>query len=334
MAWTLINAIQNEQDPYRQGILQTFWMESNLMAAVVFETINRLRMELRRVGRLSLTKSSWVGIDASYTAATVDIEALEEQVFKLGRDIDIPRDLADLDGQFEDPRVLNAEANLKAMAYEFNEAVVNGPNVGGSTGTNNPFAPIGIRNRVLQIAQLAGLSAAIQHTAAAGTAFGPSASSANRNTVWDSINKSVYFVREKRPDFGVCNDSLMLAMESAARREAWFSNERDQYERWISTFRGIPIYDAGLKVDQVTKIITDTELCQNGATSTSTSLFWVKNGVATDFMCFEKSPGLDTRDLGELQTGPTLRTRIDWLLGFGNWHPRSLAQVASIQATT
>lgn len=334
MPWTLIQALQNEKDPYRQGILEVWWMESNLMAAVVFETINRLSLEVRRVGRLSLTKSSWVSIDGSYSSATVDLEALMEDMHKLGRDVDIPRDMTDLDGQFEDPRVLNAEANIQSMAYEFNEAIVNGPNVGGTSGTNNPFAITGIRNRILQQSNLTGLSGLIQQTAAAGTPFGSSASSANRNTVWDSIDAAYYVIHQKKPDFGLSNDTLLRAMNSAARRESWYSNERDQYERWISHYRGTPIYDVGLKYDQATKIITDTELSQDGTTATCTSLFWVKNGVGTEFCLYEKSPGLDVRDIGELQSGPTMRTRIDWLLTPMNAHPRCLSQVAGIRAGT
>lgn len=334
MVWTLADAVANEQDPFRRGVLSVFWMESNLMAALPWETINRLKIEMRRIARLGLTKSSWVAIDAALTTATINLDSLEEEVFKLGRDVDIPRDLANLDGQFEDPMTLNVEAHLKSMAYEFNDAVINGPNVGPNQAAD-ANAITGLSVRAGQIAALAGLADAVVNSGASGTPtpFGPTASSANRHTTLDAIDQAMYFIDGHSPDWGACNDSLLRAFNSALRREGTlFAQTRDQFGRWVNEYRSVPIYDAGLLYDQTTRVITNSEN-PNGGAANQTSLYLVKNGVASHTHGFEKEP-LSTRDLGELQTAPRLRTRIEWLIGLAVWHTRALSRVQQIQATT
>lgn len=324
--WRLVDAMQNEKSPLRMGVLQVFWFESNAMAVVEFETYPRLDVTIQRLLRTSLTKPGWVAIRDSYSEATPEFDPVTEQTYKIGRDIDTPRDYPVLEGQYEDLRALGTEASLKAIAYEFNEGFINGPYV-NSDGSANPNAFTGIRQRIKDYSLQSGLSDAL-NALTAQTNFGPTASSANRQTVFDSLNKAIYFVDGHQPDWAFSNKDFLLALESALRRENLFNQNRDQFDRFVYKWRGVEFYDIGLKADQVTQIITNTE---NGADGTS--VFFGKNGVETHFWCWEAIP-LDVRDLGELPTAPVLRTRIDWTLGLLNPHPRALAQVQNILALT
>src|SRR5262252_10507847 len=328
--WTIAEAALNEQDPLRMGVLMLFWLESNIMASIPFFTVNRLGISMTRQVRLSLTKPGWVAIGESYSQSTAHLEQVEETVFKIGRDIDIPKGLENLDGQFEDPRVLMTETELKTLTYEFNEASINGPFIGAG-GAALAAAPAGVRTRINDVAGDAGLGDALLAPGGIATPFGPTATSLQRHAVLDAFNRSMYFLDGKRPDNGYCNKTLLLALESAFRREQLFAITRDQYERIVYTFRDRPIYDVGVKADQVTPIITDAE--SFGGQTNCTSMYWVKTGVRTHFHGWEKEP-LDVRDLGELQTAPVMRTRVDWSPGLASWHVRSLARVQGIQATT
>ena len=327
--WTIAEAALNEKDPLRMGVLMMFWLESNIMASIPFFTVNRLGISMTRQVRTSLTKPGWVAIGEAYGKSTAHLEQVEETVFKLGRDIDIPKGLENLDGQFEDPRVLMTETELKTLTYEFNEASVNGPFIGAG-GLALANAPAGIRTRINDVAGEAGLQdSLLAPVAADSTPFGPTATSLNRHAVLDSLNRSMYFLDGKRPDAGYCNKTFLLALESAFRREQLFAITRDQYERIVYTFRDCPIYDVGTKADQVTPIITDVEAF--GGETDCTSIYWAKTGVRTHFHGWEKEP-LDVRDLGELQSEPVMRTRVDWSPGLASWHVRSLARVQGIAA--
>ncbi|HYE58563.1 MAG TPA: hypothetical protein VD948_08660 [Rhodothermales bacterium] len=331
--WTIAQAALNEKEPLRKGIYQVFWMESNAMAAIPWTTVNRLDVSMMFQKRTSLSKPGWVAIGDSYAESYPELEPKQEQVFKIGRDLKIKKGLENLQGQFVDPRVLSVETTMKELAYEFNEAFINGPMI-NSDGSGNPNALVGIQRRIDDLDGQTGLADAkviVGGDGGNGTAFGPTASSANRHAVLDALNKTLYFIDGKRPDWGFCNSTLLLAIESAFRREGLFASTRDQYERIVYTYREVPLYDIGLKADQSTQIITDTEV--QGTSSDCTSLYWGKNGVWTYTHGWEKEP-LDVRDLGELQTSPQLLTRVDWTLGLANWHPRALSRVAGIRATT
>lgn len=334
-AWTLAQAALNEKDPLKMGILMTFWLESNAMACGPWITVPRINVSMTYQDRLSLSNTPlWAAIGDTYGTSLPQLVTKEEQSFLLGKDIDVPRQLIGLEGQFEDPRVLAVETSMKEFAYWFNDAFINGPNV-NADGTANPNAPTGIRQRIVDLDSLAGLGNVqtfVGGNAGNGTAFGPTASSANRQAVLDALNLSIYTVDTKRPDWGFLNQTLLLAIESAFRREGLFTQYRDQYERIVYTYREIPLYDIGLKADQVTQIITDTET--QGNVSTATSVYFGKNGVRTHFHFWEKA-SLDTRDLGEVQTGaPRMRTRVDWEPAMANWHQRALTRVGGILATT
>lgn len=324
--WRLVDAMQNEKTPLRMGVLQTFWFESNAMAVVEFETYPRLDITIQRLLRTGLTKPGWVAIRDAYSEATPEFDPTTEQAYKLGRDIDTPRDYPVLEGMYEDLRALGTEASLKAIAYEFNEAFINGPNV-NSDGSVNTNAFTGIARRIADYAVLPGLTNA-QNALTTATPFGPTASSANRQTVFDALNKAIYFVDGHQPDWAFSNDSFLLGLESALRRENLFNQNRDQFDRFVYKWREVEFYDIGLKADQTTKIITDTEIGSDG-----TSVYFGKNGTETHFWCWEAIP-LDVRDLGELPTAPVLRTRLDWTLGLASPHQRALARVQNIQALT
>jgi len=303
------------------------WMESNIMAAIPWTTWNRLSVEMTRHVRTSLTKPGWVAIGDTYATADAHLDRVQEQPFLLGRDIDVPKHLMDVDGQFEDPMALKTELTMKEFAYEFNEAAINGPMI-NSDGSNNPNALVGIRQRIEDLDGLPGLALV---KSGATTLFGPTAQTANRHTVLDELNAAMYFIDGKRPDCAFLNDTLLLAIESAFRREGLFADSRDAYERIVYTFRNVPLYDVGLKANQTDKIITDTEVL--GGNADNTSIYFVKTGEKTHFHGWERS-ALDTRDLGELQTSAVVRRRVDWQPGLANWHVRSLARVEGIRAGT
>lgn len=316
------------------GIMMTFWLESNAMACAPWITVPRLNVSMTYQNRLSLSSTPlWAAIGDTYGTGLPELTTKEEQSFLLGKDIDVPKQLIGLEGQFEDPRVLAIETSMKEFAYWFNDAFINGPNV-NADGTANQNAPTGISRRIDDLASLTGLAdlTVVPAAAANGTAFGPTATSANRQATLDALNLAIYMVDTKRPDWGFLNQTMLLATESAFRREGLFTQYRDQYERIVYTYREIPLYDIGLKADQSTNIITNTET--QGTSTDCTSVYFGKNGVRTHFHFWEKTP-LDTRDLGEVQTGaPRMRTRVDWEPALANWHPRSLSRVMGIRATT
>lgn len=328
MAWRLVDVLQNEKDPLRLGVLMQFYMESNPMAAVEWDDKKSLRLLVQRLNRTSLTKPSWVPISTAYGEATPQFDPIQEAPYKLGQDIDTPLEYdRGLDGQFEDLRALGTEAALKAIAYEVNEAFINGPAI-NADGSSNANAVVGIRQRITDTTLETGAGDALVGTS---TLFGPTSSNANKHQVLDNLNTAIYYVDGHQPDWAFGNDSLLLALESALRQLGLFDQNRDQYDRFVYRYRNVEMYDIGLAADQTTRIIPNTESL--GGNTDNTSVYFGKNGVGTHFWAWEAFP-LDVRDLGELQASPNYRTRVDWMFGFVNAHYKALARVRGIRATT
>ena len=258
--WTIAEAALNEKDPLRMGVLMLFWLESNIMASIPFFTVNRLGISMTRQVRTSLTKPGWVAIGEAYGKSTAHLEQVEETVFKLGpghrhpqgpgeprRPVRRPPRPDDRDrAEDADLRVQRGRGQRPLHREPAGAALANAP-----AGHPHPDQRRGRRGPGLQDA-----SWPPGHDS---TPFGPTATSLNRHAVLDAINRSMYFLDGKRPDAGYCNKTFLLALEIAFRREQLFAITRDQYERIVYTFRDCPIYDVGVKADQVTPIITDVE---------------------------------------------------------------------------
>lgn len=331
MSWRLVDVLQNEKDPLRLGVLMQFYMESNPMAAIQWDDKKSLRLLVQRLDRTSLTEPSWPAIGESYSEATPQFDPIQEAPYKVAQQIDTPIEYdRGLEGQFEDLRALGTEATLKSIAYSVNLAFIDGPAV-NSDGTENAGAVTGIRKRIDDVDLEVGAANAKIAPGGVSTLFGPTSSAANKNSVIDALNTSIYFIDGHQPDWAFANDTFLLAFESALRQLGLFDQNRDQYDRFVYKYRNVEMYDIGTKADQETRIITNTE--SFGGQTDNTSVYFGKNGVGTHFWAWEAFP-LDVRDMGELQATPYYRTKVDWMFGFVNAHYRSLSRVQGIRAGT
>ena len=81
--------------------------------------------------------------------------------------------------------------------------------------------------------------------------------------------------------------------------------------------------DIGIKADQSTQIITLTETLSGG--TDETSIYGVKYGEG-EYLWGIQQTSLEVRDLGEIDTKPVLRDRVEWVVGLAVSNPRSLAR--------
>ncbi|KKK83039.1 hypothetical protein LCGC14_2797360, partial [marine sediment metagenome] len=98
---------------------------------------------------------------------------------------------------------------------------------------------------------------------------------------------------------------------------------QDMFGRIINMYQGVPLIDIGIKADQSTEIITNGESLSGGADETS--IYAVKYGPEEYFWGIQQAP-LEVRDLGEIDTKPVLRDRVEWVVGLAHSNPRALAR--------
>jgi len=91
---------------------------------------------------------------------------------------------------------------------------------------------------------------------------------------------------------------------------------KDQFDRTQITYKGTRFIDVGLKRDQSTEIITNTETALDGG-SDATSVYFASFGDDEGLMGAQLGPMevYDPLNGGEQESTPTKLLRIDWWLG-------------------
>ncbi len=125
----------------------------------------------------------------------------------------------------------------------------------------------------------------------------------------------------------------LLLMSKAARRKivtlgrvsGVVSVSRDYFGREVETYSGVPI---GVIEDGAdgNPILPSTET--QGSSDLTTSIYAVKFGA--DALHGIQTEPMDVRDLGEIETKPALRTRIEWYSGLVLKNPKCAARLKGV----
>lgn len=99
------------------------------------------------------------------------------------------------------------------------------------------------------------------------------------------------------------------------------SYDVDEFGRQVTKYNDIPI----LLIDEDNE---GNQILGYTETSSTTSIYVLAIG-ANRVQGIENG-SMDVRDLGELDTKPALRTRIEWLCGFGVFTPKSATRISGI----
>jgi hypothetical protein len=70
------------------------------------------------------------------------------------------------------------------------------------------------------------------------------------------------------------------------------------------------------------------EASENGTPGVCTSIYCVSIGSSK--VAGIQNGAVDVRDLGELQTAPVYRTRVEWYSGIAVFHGRAIARLAGV----
>ena len=91
----------------------------------------------------------------------------------------------------------------------------------------------------------------------------------------------------------------------------------DNFGRPVQHYAGIPI-----------RVVEDAMLPKDG--TDFNQIFAVKFGPMTD-VCGLQNGGVRVTDIGELETKPCYRTRIEWYVGLAVFNPLSIARLKGIK---
>ncbi len=319
MPWTLAEFSKIETDTLRKSVMDTLIMESNILELLPWETIGQLATTIVRIK--DLPSVGFRKVNAGYAESIGHFEQAVENISLFGGDIDTDIAIARAKNTIADARAIQQMLKLKAIAYNFNDNFING------NPTSDPEEYKGILKRTDDVNNAGFTDQDID--LADTTDKGILRTSASRFAFLDKLNELIYAIVWHNPDFLFMNKKMLLALRSLLMREKLLDTTKDIFDRRIDVYMGARLIDIGVKADQTTEIILNTETLGGG--SFETSIHGVKFGVGDMTWGIQQYP-LEVRDLGELESKPTFRTRVDWNLGLATVNPRSIGRLYGIRA--
>uniref|UniRef100_A0A6M3JWI7 Putative capsid protein n=1 Tax=viral metagenome TaxID=1070528 RepID=A0A6M3JWI7_9ZZZZ len=321
MAWTLSELSKIETDPLRKSVIDGLLMESDLMGFVPWETIGTLSTSVVRYK--DLPSFGYRKVNAGFDESTGTFEQKVETISLGGLDIDTDKAIARAKNTIADARAVQQTMALKSAAYQFNWKFIAGNPV------NDPEEFKGLTERVNDINNEGYTDQLFLTSVTAGE--GILYSSANSQNFLNDVDKLIYAIDGHNPDYLLMNKKLLLALRALLRKEKMLNQAQDQFGRLIDMYGNTKLVDIGVRADQSTEIILNTETAAGAVTGGTecTSMYAVKFGIGDELWGIQEYP-MEVTDLGELQTAPKYRTRIDWPHGLAMVSPRCIARMYGI----
>jgi len=294
MALTLLEAAKlNSGDVYKAGVIAKFAESSEILRILPFQGIqgNSLKYNIEE----TLPGIGFRGVNGSYTESTGIINPKTESLSIAGGDLDVDKFIIDTMGG--DQRTVQEGMKIKALALSWTKTFVKGDS------ETDPTTFDGLQKR------LTGDALVLNHASGAGLSL------AKLDEAIDAVDGANAILMSK---------SVRRRLTVAARTTAVGGNityTMDEFGRQVTMYNDLPI----IIVD---KDNTNTDILGFTETGSTTSVYVVAFGDG--MVQGLENGGMNVRDLGELDTKPALRTRVEWYSGFGVFAPRSAARLKNI----
>ena len=319
--FTLADMAQIETDVLRKSVFDTLLMESRVQEFVPWETIGALSTKIVRYK--DLPSIGFRAIGGDYSEGNVRMQQAIEHIALMGVYCDTDKAQVRAKNTIAEARAIQQTAALKGMAYHFNDKFVNG-NPEASSTTVNEFK--GLKERIEDIR----VDYSGQYIDNDGTSGdGILLNSAERHNFLDHVDQAMYAIKGHKPDMGLMNHNVLLALRSVLRREGLLDTTKDQFDRVVNVYGGCELQDIGVKADQTTEILPNTETLEDAGAAESTSIYFVRFGVG-EYMWGIQEYEIEVDDIGQLEDGVTYRTIVDWPVGLAILDPYSVSRLYAI----
>lgn len=297
MAYRLIDHANGISDPTRRAVVELYATATDLLRVLPFEdTPTRVKTFDRQV---SLPGADFRAINAGFTESTGTTERVVEMCHELGGDIDIDRI------HLNDPqtRTMQEAMQVTSIAQTFDFHAIKGDNAAnrnefdglqtraGTTGVN----VIDVNGEL----SLAVLDEAIQNT--------------------------------KDPTHIYLTRAMQRRLTAAARTTSvggQIDYMVDDFGRQVMMYAGLPLLIAD-PIGHGQPPLAFNETNSSAPDAATQSIYVMSIGLGTGIFGIQAAPP-DIRDLGELDSKPSVRTRVDWSCGLVVTRPESFTRLRRI----
>lgn len=301
---TLVEAAKLESgDVVKQAIIELYAGSSDILMNLPFDSIAGNAMKYNRED--SLPGVGFRGVNEAYTASTGILNPLTEALVIAGGDLDVDKFIVDTMGASQ--RSTQEAMKVRALSLAWTKKFIKGSN------QSDPREFDGLQVRIT----------GNQKIAAGTTNGGDPLSLAILDQAIDQTLNPTHLIMSK---------AMRRRLTAAARTTTvggYITYSVDAFGRRLTHYNDLPILVVDLD-NTGAAILGFTEVSNNvGATATGTSIYVVSMGDGA--VQGLQNGGIDVRDIGELQTAPVYRTRVEWYNGFGVFNGRAATRIWSIK---
>ena len=301
MALTLVEASKlYAGDPLRSAIIELYARSSDILQMLPFDDIQGNAYRYNR--EQTLPGIGFRGVNEAYTESTGILNPITEPLVIAGGDLDVDKFILDTMG--ENQRSVHEAMKVKALALKWTETFIKGD----QATEPREFDGLQVRCTGNQL-----ISAGV-------TAGGAALSLAMLDRLIDQVND---------PQYLIMNKTMRRRLSAAARLTTvggYITYTLDAFGRQVTRYNDLPILIAD-EDNEGNQILPFTEAAAAGG-STACSIYCVSFGEGK--LTGLQNGGIDVRDLGEIQTKPCMRTRVEWYNGIAVFHGKSAARLQHI----
>lgn len=301
-AMTLNEYAKNADAPLRRAVTELFAQTSDVLAAIPYENImgGAYRYNLEA----TLGGIAFRGVNESYTP-DVGIENPQvESLFIAGGEAEVDNFLLATQGAGRQAR--EEAKKIKQMARSVTDVIMGGNNA------SNPRQFEGLSRRLV-----------------GGQLIHNSASSGGAALSLGKLDEAIAAVKE--PTHIICNRKFRdVHMKALLRNQTLQGNvqlSKDDLGRPVTMYNGLPML-VGYEVGPDATFLPFNETGNGGGSAVTTSIYVVsfKEGHVWGI---QNAP-INATDLGELETKPARKTRVEWFCGMVIENPYAAARLTSI----
>lgn len=316
MAISLVEAAKLSQTYLQRGVIETFIHNSPILDRIPFMGIQGNAYAYNK--EASLPGVAFRAVNGSYTESTGTVNQDTESLVILGGDADVDKFIVQTRGDVNDQRAVQTGMKVKAASYLFQDTFFNGD----TSVDADSFDGLKKRLTGAQVIK-------------AGTNGAPvvGSSSADIHAFFDKLDELVSLVPGLDGSNGAiyANSSIIGKVKSAARHiSADVFVEQDANGKRVVMWNGIPLLDGGSTAGGVS-VIPQTET-EGTATGTTSSVYAVRFGEdeGDQGVTGLTNGGVQVYDLGELESKPAYRTRIEFYTGVAVFGGKAAARLTGV----
>lgn len=302
MAVTLVEAAKQSQNLIQSAIIEMYARSSDILAVLPFVTISGNALRYNR--EETLPGIGFRGVNEAYPESTGILNPVTEPLVIAGGDLDVDKFIVTTMGVSQ--RSVQEAMKVKSLALAWTKQFVKGDSKSDPRG----FDGLQVRLTNNQLLW------------AGGTDGGDALSLSKLDELIDAVEQPTHLLMSK---------AMRRRLTAASRNTSvggFITYTKDSFGRTVSVYNDLPI----LIIDtdnEGNSILGFDEVGATGSTATATSIYCVS--LNDGMLGGIQSGTMMATDLGELETKPVYRTRIEWYAGIACYHGRAAARLGGIK---